>query len=91
MSSSVLGTVMGISNLFLYSYFGQLASDRYEKVVDCSYKTNWHLFPVKLQKYFILIISNMQKPLYYHGFGVINLDLKTFIRVNSGGESLIIV
>lgn len=47
----------------------------------CLYNLDWRKFPIKLQKYFILMIANMQKPLNYHGFGVVCLDLMTFIAV----------
>lgn len=42
----------------------------------------WHKLPTELQKYFILMIRNMQKPLYYHGFEVARLDLQMFSKVS---------
>lgn len=71
-----------MSNLLLYCYFGKLASESYEKMCDCIFfKLNWYEFPIELQKYVIVMIANMQKPINYHGFGIINLDLETFARV----------
>lgn len=55
---------------FLYCYFGKSATDSY-----------WQKLPIELQKYLILMIANMQRPLYYHGFGIAVLDLETFIKV----------
>lgn len=42
---------------------------------------NWYALPIGLQKSFRLITENMQNPIYYHGFGVIKLDLQTFAKV----------
>lgn len=42
----------------------------------------WYKMPVNLQKYFILMIANAQRPVYYHGFKLIVLSLETFLDVN---------
>lgn len=77
----IITTIAGMSFLFLYCFFGQLASESYDKMCDCVYDLNWHRLPAHLQKYIVLMIANMQRQLYYHGFVVINLDLNTFVRV----------
>ena len=71
-----------ITNLLIYCYLGKLATETYEKMSDCVYKMDWHELLIDLKKYFILLIKNMQKPLYYHGFGVIYLNLETFTKVS---------
>lgn len=48
----------------------------------CLYGLDWQKLPVKLQKYLIIMIGNMQIPVYYHGFGVVCLDLMTFVAVS---------
>lgn len=50
-------------------------------MADCVYEMNWQKLPLQLQKYIIVMIENMQKPLYYHGFNIIKLELNTFIKV----------
>lgn len=77
----VLATFIGLSVLILYCYFGKLAADSYDQMCDCVYNSNWQKLSLNLQKYIIIIIANMQKSLYYHGFGIVTLDLNTFIRV----------
>lgn len=84
-----LGAVISISNLFLYCYFGKLATDSFTSMADCLFDTNWQHLPIELQKYFILIIANMQKPLEYHGFGVAVLNLQTFTEVRKTTDSSI--
>lgn len=59
-----------------------LATDSFEQMSNCLYyDSNWFDLPVELQKYLIVMIAYMQKPLYYHGFEVAKLDLRTFIQV----------
>lgn len=78
----VAGSV-GTSNLFLYCFFGKLATDSFDNMAYCMYASKWQALPINLQKYFILMIGNMQRPLYYHGFNVAYLNLETFCRVRN--------
>lgn len=78
----IVGILLGFSNLFVYCYFGNLATESFEKIEDFVNEFNWHELPVDLQKYFILIIQNSQKPLFFHGSKVIVLNLETFSRVS---------
>lgn len=71
-----------MSVLLFYCYYGKLASESYEMMLDCVFDMDWHQLPNELQKYFILMITNMQKPVYYHGFEVAKMDLGTFVNVN---------
>lgn len=79
----LIGAVVSALNLFLYCYFGKLATESHAKIADCLYKTNWQNLPIDSQKYFILMIANMQKPLHYHGFKIAVLDLETFTNVRN--------
>lgn len=74
-------TIIGTSVLFLYCFFGQMASESYDKMCDCVYDLNWQKLSPNLQKYLVLMIASMQRPLYYHGFVVVTLDLNLFVRV----------
>lgn len=78
----VLSTTINLSALFLYCYFGDMASESYKKISDCVYNMGWYELQPRLQKYFPLVIANMQKSLFYYGFGIISLDLRTFTRVS---------
>lgn len=72
---------IGMSTIFVYCYFGKLATISYEKMPDRLFEMNWHEQPNELQKFFILMIANSQKPVYYHGFEVAKLNLETFVNV----------
>lgn len=68
--------------MFLYCYLGKLATESYEKMADCLFESDWQKLPVALQKYVIVMIADMQKPICYHGFGMYKLDSQTFIAVS---------
>lgn len=76
-----IGIAAAISNLFLYCYFGQFAHDYYLDIANCYYNANWLTLPSNIQKYFVLLIANAQRPLRYHGLGLAFVDLNTFLRV----------
>lgn len=77
----VLATI-GISNLFIYCFFGELASESFGRMADSLYfDSNWQKFSTKLQRSVIIITTNTQRPLYYHGFGMAVLKLETATNV----------
>lgn len=78
----LMAVAVSLSNLSVYSYFGQIASESYEEMADCLFESNWCEHPVELQKYVLLMVQNIQNPMYYHGFGIANLDLETFTDVS---------
>lgn len=78
----LMAVMISITDLLLYCFFGKAATESHQEIADCLFESNWLDMPIELQKYLILMIANIQKPLYYHGFGVANLDLETFKRVN---------
>lgn len=79
----VTTTGMGMTMLLIYCYLGKVATESFAKMSDCVYNMKWYELPVNLQKYVILMIMYMQKPLYYHGHGVIYVNLETFTKVNN--------
>lgn len=72
---------MGLVNIFLYCYYGKLATESFEDMSNCLYEFKWRKLPVKQQKYIIPMMANAQRPLYYHGFGIVILNLETFCNV----------
>lgn len=75
-------TTLALGNLFIYCYFGKISTDSFANMSDFVYsKVKWYILPSKLQKYVILMIGNMDRPLFYHGFQVAVVDLNTFVIV----------
>ena len=78
-----MGLLMSVLNLCVYCYFGILATESNDKMSDCVYNLKWQNFPLRLQKYVILMITDMQITMYYHGFEVAVLNLNTFQSVST--------
>lgn len=76
-----IAAIAGLTNLFVYCYFGDMATTSFAQMSAELYKSNWEQLPVKLQKYLILMIRNTQRPLYYDGFRLVVLDMKTLAKV----------
>lgn len=74
--------MVSCSNLFVYCYFGKCATESFENMADILFESNWIEYPVNIQKYYIPMIQNTQRSLYYDGFGVAVLNLPTFVSVS---------
>lgn len=74
-------TTVGALNLFLYCYYGKCATEYYVAYADCLYESQWTVLPAGLQKSFSHMIIYAQMPLYYHGYGLVNLNLELFCKV----------
>lgn len=77
----VLAIVNGVSTLFIYCFFGKMATESYKKISECLYDCNWHDLSPQHQKYFVIMIQNAQQPIHYNGFGIAVLNLETFTTV----------
>lgn len=69
-------------NIYACCYFGEMSTQSHVEMSDGLNTFDWHELPVNLQKYFLLMIMNAQRPIYYHGFNLIVLNLETFLDVN---------
>ena len=72
---------IGISMMFPYCYFGKIATDSYLDMSYCLYDLNWPDLPLEYKKYIILMMTNMNREIYYHGSNVATLNSSTYIRV----------
>lgn len=78
----VIALCVDSSNPFLYCYFGQLTTESYANIGHRLFECDWQQLPINFQKYIILMIADIQIPLRYNGFGIVVLDLRTFIGVS---------
>lgn len=76
-----ISLAVGTGSLYLFCYFGKLATESFENMSNCIYNTSWQQFDIELKKYVIVMIENAQKSLYFHGYGVLILNLETFTQV----------
>lgn len=77
----LFSTIICASTLFMFCYFGKLATESYEQMAHCLYKCNWHTFSVTQRKYIVTMIQNAQSPAFYHTMRVAILNLETFFKV----------
>lgn len=78
----LMAIFISISNLFIYCYFGKIATNSFMKISLCLYESDWQNQPLNIQKHFIVMIANAQRPLFYHGYHMSVLNLETFTKVS---------
>lgn len=80
---SFSGLWMSISGMYIYSYFATKVTSQIQIIGDKMYETNWNRFPLEFQPFLQPIIIRSQRPLYFHGYGLINCDMATFAKVKT--------
>lgn len=69
--------------LFIYCYFGDEVTSRFEGISDTLYLCNWYLLPLKLKKSIPMTIYGAKKLIYLQGFGSNSCTRETFKKVSS--------
>lgn len=77
----VIGVLMSISTVYLYCFIGSLTTDHFFRYGDISYESQWYK-PIDLQKSVQLIIADAQRPIIFHGFHIIELNIPGFTMVH---------
>lgn len=77
-----MGIVYTTTALYLYCYCGQVSTDSYTSIADRLYNSEWVSAPIKLRRMYVLMIAHAQKRMYYRGYGVVDLNLETYLRVS---------
>lgn len=72
----------GTTNLYIYCFCGEMATGSFAQMTNALFEANWPRLHPRLQKYVLLMLANMQQPIYYNGFGIVVLELNTFYAVN---------
>lgn len=75
--------VFGLLTMFIFNYYGKIATESFEKMGECVFECDWYEFPFNFQKNFVLMIAITKKPLRYHGCGLMPLSLDTFRTVRN--------
>lgn len=79
----VMRITIGLVTLFLYCYYGKLATGSFGNMAVCLFECNWVDLPIGTQKNIWLMMANAQKSVFYHGFGIAILNLETFRKVRT--------
>lgn len=77
----VLGSVTSLTDATVFCYCGAITTNNFSKYADRVFEFHWYDLPVPLQKQLIIILANTQRPLEYRGFGMVTLNLVTFVTV----------
>lgn len=80
-------TFIALLNLYLYCYFGHFTTNTFALYPRYFFETDWFKLPANMQKYFIILLGNSNKPLTYDGFKLISLNLETFLKVRKEKKS----
>lgn len=68
--------------MYFYCYYGNRSTNDYEHIAHSLFESNWNERPVELQKFFKMMIANAQRPMFYHGFRIVRLNLETYLKVS---------
>lgn len=77
----LLESTFGLLNLFGLCYLGEVTSTSFAMMSDSLFESDWQNLPIELKKYFIMVIKNTQRPIYYDASNFAVLNLKTFSKV----------
>lgn len=68
-------------NLYLYCYGGAIATENFIKYSNALYEMDWLKLSLKYQKYFVIMIGNMQKEMIFSGHNIVSLNLEIYSKV----------
>lgn len=77
-----------IQSLFILSYFGQRLSSNVLSQSVSIYHSMWYRYPLKVQRYLPMIFMRAQRTFAISGYGIFELSLYFFLRVNTSRLSL---
>lgn len=69
------------TNLYFYCYGGDVATRNFAQYADSLFNVDWYKTPNHLQKFFILMIAETQRPLRFEGYRIIDINLNAFTNV----------
>lgn len=77
----LLESMTGLLNFYGFCYFGLVTAKSFEMTGERLYECNWYDLPIELKRYFIMMIGNAQRPMYYSGHNLVILNMETPLKV----------
>lgn len=68
---------------YLFCHFANLTTDRTMAIGTAVYGLNWFDYPVKMRKYFILLIARSQQRIVFTGLHLFPCTLEVFGQVSN--------
>lgn len=78
----LMSLIVSGANLFLYCYYGNRSTNDYAQMAHSLYHSSWYKHSAAMQRFFKMMIANAQRPLFYHGFRMVELNLETYLKVS---------
>lgn len=66
---------------FVYCFMGSLTTEQFLGYSDIVYESDWYKMPIDMQKLLQFVIIDAQRPHIFNGFGIIDSNLTTFVKV----------
>lgn len=79
---TVAAMIVGISNLFVYCYFGQKVTTKFATVADECYDVQWYAYPLEAQMRVKMMVMRSQRPFSFRGYFISSCSLATFQSVS---------
>lgn len=70
--------------LLIHCFYANFVTQYLDSVSDKMNESNWHMYPVNLQKYLLVILARTQWELNFTGFGFFRCSVEIFGKVNQG-------
>lgn len=67
--------------IFLYCEFGENVTSRFDDVYKAICESDWHSFPIEIQKNLPIIMVAAQHHVHINGFGNVSFSRQTFKKV----------
>lgn len=68
--------------IFLICEFGGMVTDRFEKFYDDLCQCNWYLYPMEIQRIYLIFMVNAQQPTMIQGFANIVCTREYYKKVH---------
>lgn len=78
----IVVVICALTWCLLFCYFGDMASNRLSSIGYSAFSADWYNYPVKWQKFLVLMIKRSQRPANFKGLQLITCTLEVFGKVN---------
>lgn len=68
--------------LFLFSYFGEMVTDRSLRIANSACDSLWYMYPLKMQKYLQMTIRYSHIEFHFSGLGLMYCTMASFSGVS---------
>lgn len=72
--------------IFIICELGERLTDHFNEISIGIFQCDWYIFPIDVQKMFLIVLLNAQTPITIRGFGNLNCTRDKFKDVSSLNE-----